>query len=130
MQNKCFCLPSLVCPSLNLNLSVRGNRRDDIAPSRLVASLPKRFFDKDEYKHHSSAADMAKIWARERRKREHVADKLTSVAFGVRSDLLRFDLGWFGSVSSPFAASPLCKNVRGHDWNSFSYQILERKSGR
>ena len=66
MQNKCFCLPPLVCPSLNLNLSVRGDRRDDIAPSRLVASLPKRFFDKDEYKHHSSAADMAKIWARER----------------------------------------------------------------
>ena len=99
---KCFCLPSLACAEFGFDSVVRGNRRDDIAPSRLVASLPKRFFDKDEYKHHSSAADMAKIWARERRKREHVADKLTSVAFGVRSDFPCCGLGLVGSVSSPF----------------------------
>jgi Ca2+-binding EF-hand superfamily protein len=36
----------------------------------------------DGHKRHSSADGMAKVWARERRKQEHVADKLTTVAFG------------------------------------------------
>lgn len=34
------------------------------------------------HRRHASAADMDKIWARERRKTEHVADRLTNVAFG------------------------------------------------
>ena len=34
------------------------------------------------HQRHASAADMDKIWAREKRKTEHVADKLTNVAFG------------------------------------------------
>ena len=34
------------------------------------------------HQRHASAAGMDKIWARERRKTEHIADKLTNVAFG------------------------------------------------
>ena len=49
-----------------------------------------------------------------------MADKLTSVAFGVRSDLLRFDLGLVRFSLESICGFRCAKMFRGHDWNSFS----------
>lgn len=56
--------------------------RRDVSTS--AAALPTRFFTEGMggFQRHNSASEMDKVWARQRRKKAHVAEKLTSVAFG------------------------------------------------
>ena len=54
--------------------------------STVAAALPTRFFTEGlkagGFQRHNSASEMDKVWERQRRKKAHAVEKLTSVAFG------------------------------------------------